>query len=101
MINLPNGLKAYLRVPFVMIVWIMETYASNRTRLRVFMAQPRVTTAFKVMLALTAVIWLGIALMAKEESGQRLTDAISDLRSDTESLIEQREAVQQGQKPAQ
>ena len=49
MTGLPAGLKAYLRVPFVMIVWVMETYTKNRDSFRTFMAKPRVSTAFKVM----------------------------------------------------
>ena len=79
MINLPEGLKSYLRTPFVAIVWVMDTYAHNRARLKTFMAQPRTAQVFSVAVVLTFVVWLGVALMANEEHGQRLTDAIQGL----------------------
>ena len=95
MTGLPSGLKAYFRVPFVMIVWVMETYAKNRDRFRTFMAKPRVATAFKVMLALTAAAWIIIGLMAKEEDRGLLTDAVQGLWSDAQDLNAQKKLLNQ------
>lgn len=99
MSGLPDGLKAYLRVPFVMIVWVMETYASNREKLRAFMARPRTARTFKAVIAATVVVWIVVALIANEQQGQRLTDAVQGLWSETKSLNEQRQSLQQDQEP--
>lgn len=74
-----ESIKAYLRVPFSMIVWVMETFAANRSRLAGFMAKPRVATAFKGLVVATFAAWLGIAfLIADDEAGQRFSDAIRE-----------------------
>ena len=86
MTGLPAGLKAYLRVPFVMIVWVMETYTKNRDSFRAFMAKPRVSMAFKVMLALTALAWVIIGFSANEEQSGRLTNAMQGFWSDAQDL---------------
>ena len=101
MTGLPEGLKAYLRAPFVMIVWVMETYAQNRTRLKTFMAEPRTARVFKWAIGVTALVWLAIALMANEEQGKRLTDAVQGFWSDAQSLSEERKALQDGKESAQ
>jgi len=96
MTGLPAGLKAYLRVPFSMIVWVMETYAKNRDRIRTFMAKPRVATAFKVMLALTALAWIIIGLTANEEQGRRLTDAMQGFWTDAQDLNAEKKRLDAG-----
>jgi len=101
MTGLPEGLKAYLRVPFVMIVWVMETYTKNRARLKTFMAQPRTAQMFKWAITLTALVWLAVAVMANPQQGQRFTDAIKGLWSDTQNLSEQRKALHESKEPAQ
>lgn len=101
MSGMPEGLKAYFRAPFVMIVWVMETYAKNRARLRTFMKEPRNAKIFKVAVVITALAWLVIALMANEQQGQRLTDAVKNLWSETKDLSDQRKALQEGKEPAQ
>lgn len=93
MTGLPEGLKSYLRTPFVMIVWVMETYGKNRDRLRAFMDKPRVSLAFKVMLALTVVVWLVIGFTASEEYRHRLTDAVQGLWSEAQDLNEQKKQL--------
>ena len=96
MTGLPAGLKAYLRVPFSMIVWVMETYAKNRDRFRAFMAKPRVSLAFKVMLALTVLAWIVIGFTANEEQGQRLTDALQGIWTDTQDLNAEKKRLDAG-----
>ncbi|OEJ67008.1 hypothetical protein [Magnetovibrio blakemorei] len=86
--------KNYLRVPFIIIVWMMETYSKNRQRLRTFMAQPGTKTAFKWAITVTALAWIVIAFMARDEHGQRLNDALIGVWGDTQTLIEEREAKQ-------
>lgn len=72
-----ESIKAYLRVPFSMIVWVMETYAANRGRLARFMARPLVARVFKGAVLLTFLAWLGIAfLIADEEAGVRFEEAV-------------------------
>ena len=73
MAGIPEGLKAYLRVPFSMIVWVMETYANNRARVKDFMSQSKPADFFKIAIAITVLAWIVIGLSAKEEDGQRLT----------------------------
>lgn len=93
--------KNYLRVPFIVIVWMMETYSHNRQRLRTFMAQPRTKIAFKWAITVTALAWIVIAFMARDEHGQRLNDALIGVWGDTQNLIEEREAKQQENGPTQ
>ena len=80
--KMKNGLIAYLRVPFTMIVWVMETYEKNRARVKVFMMGPRVASAFKIGLLLTAIIWVVIGVTATDEDGQRLTDTLKTFWSE-------------------
>ena len=101
MTGLPEGLKNYLRTPFVMIVWVMETYAKNRARLKVFMADPRVAKTFKIAVVVTTFVWLAVAYMSNPEQGQRLTDTVQEFWSDTKDLSEQRKALQEGKEAAQ
>lgn len=96
MTGLPAGLKAYLRVPFSMIVWVMETYAKNRDRLRAFMAKPRVSLAFKVLLAFTILAWVVIGFTATEEQGSRLTDALQGVWTDTQDLNAEKKRLDAG-----
>lgn len=95
MISLPEGLKAYLRVPFVMIVWVMETYTGNRDRMRGFLALPRARVGFKVMLAGTLAAWFVVALMSDKDQGDRLSDALKDTWSETKTLSDERKAYQE------
>jgi len=101
MTGLPEGLKAYLRVPFVMIVWVMETYTLNRARLKTFMAQPRTAQVFKWAIGVTALIWLVVAMMASEQQGQRFTNAVKGFWSDAQSLSQERKALQEDKESAQ
>ena len=96
MMGLPAGLKAYLRVLFALIVWVMETFAKNRDRLRDFMAKPRVSLAFKIMLALTALAWIIIGLTANDEEGRRLTDAMQGFWTDAQDLNAEKKSLDAG-----
>lgn len=96
-----EGLKAYLRVPFVMIVWVMETYTKNRERVKSFMAKPRTAQVFKTAVVLTALVWIVIGLTANEEQGQRFTDAVKNFWTETQSLSDEKRALQSGPETAQ
>ena len=101
MTGLPEGLKNYLRTPFVMIVWVMETYTKNRTRLKAFMAEPRVAKTFKIAVVVTTFVWLAVAFMASPDYSQRLTETVKEFWADTKDLPAQRKALQNAQEPAQ
>lgn len=93
MSGIPNGLKNYLRVPFVMIVWVMETYTKNRERLTHFLAQPRVATTLKWTIVLTMLVWVVVGLMASEEDRGRLTDALKGFWSEAQDINEQKKQL--------
>lgn len=91
--GMPTGLKNYFRVPFVMIVWVMETYTKNRESFRGFMAKPQIARAFKIILILTALAWVTIAWQANEKDGSRLTDALKGFWTDAQDLNEQKKQL--------
>ena len=67
-----DWLIAYLRQPFHMIVWVMETFAKNRKRLKAFLARDGVAGAFRTMVVATFFIWLAVfAFLATREDGNR------------------------------
>ena len=88
-----NAVKAYFRVPFTMIVWVMETYAKNRATSQAFMTSPRAALALKIALAITVVAWIYIGITATDEDGKRLTDTLKSLWSDTMQLNEDKKAL--------
>jgi hypothetical protein len=92
--QLPPGLIAYLRVPFVMIVWVMDTYTNNRDRFKTFMADPRVRNIYMGILVVTAVAWGSILFTATEEDKSLLTDALKGAWSDSQKLSEERKVYQ-------
>ncbi len=70
----------YLRQPFVMIVWFMETFAKNRDRMKNLMARDGAASVLKTLVIATFLVWLGVfAFLANEESGDRLSCAVMDL----------------------
>ena len=73
---MPGWLKSYLRQPFVMIVWFMETYTKNTTRLRIFMTNPGAIKAFKIAITFTMLVWIVVGFMASDEDRGRLTEKI-------------------------
>ena len=93
--QLPPGLIAYLRVPFVMIVWVMDTYTNNRDRFKNFMADPRVRNIYMGILVVTAVTWGAILFTATDEDRSLLTDAMKGTWSDTKKLSDERKAYQE------
>lgn len=80
--KLKSWLIAYLRQPFVMIVWFMETFKKNRTRLKAFSEQQRVSSAFKTLIVTTFFVWLLIfAFISTEDGGDRFSCAVKSLYS--------------------
>lgn len=78
--------KWYLRQPFVMIVWFMETFKKNRVRLKAFMERQRVSSIFKTIIVTTFFVWLLIfAFLSTEDGGNRFTCAVKSLYSGFDS----------------
>ena len=75
-LGMPQWLKSYLRQPFVMIVWFMETYAKNTARLRILMTKPGAIKAFKIAIMFTMLVWIVVGVMASDEDRGRLTETI-------------------------
>ena len=71
-------LKAYFRIPFSFIVWIMERYKKNRSHLKTFMELDIVVKLFKIGLAVTIIVWLSIAFMANDEQKKSLSNALQN-----------------------
>lgn len=99
MTGFTEGLKSYLRVPFVMIVWFMETYAKNTTRVRIFMAKPDVIKVFKLAIAFTMLAWIVIGVMASDEDRGRLTEKIRTTWGEVQDINQQKK--DQTKNPAQ
>ena len=79
---LKSLLLAWIRPPVTVIVWFMETFEKNRAKLKAFMAQPRVSSAFKSAVVVTFLAWILVfAFLATREDGNRLTCAVKSLWS--------------------
>lgn len=72
-------LKDYLRTPFVIIVWFMETFAANRQRVKDFMEHRSSKQVLSWTLVATGVIWVAIALFADDRHGERLDCAMENI----------------------
>lgn len=71
---------AYLRQPFRLIVWFMETFAKNRVLLKEFMARPRVASGIKSVVTVTLFVWIAVfILLATHEDNDRFTCAVKSL----------------------
>jgi hypothetical protein len=62
--------------PFRLISAVVDIFVSNRNRIRDFLSIPRVANTLKYGMVLTMLIWLAIAMLAKEEDKKRLNDAV-------------------------
>jgi hypothetical protein len=83
--KLKSWLIAYLRQPFHMIVWVMETFAKNRKRLAAFLAREKVAKVFKAVVVATFFVWLGVfAFLSTREEGDRFTCAAKSLWPDAD-----------------
>ena len=76
-----QSLRKLFVIPARLVVFVMETFAANRGRLKAFMAKPGVARGFQAVVLLTALAWLLIALFAPDHHGERLDNALEDLRS--------------------
>ena len=70
--------------PFRLISAVVDIFVSNRNRIRDFLSIPRVANTLKYGMVLTMLIWLAIAMLAKEEDKKRLNDAVRDFWPETE-----------------
>lgn len=79
-------LIAYLRQPFRLIVWFMETFSKNRARLKAFLEREKVSSTFKTIVTVTLFVWLGVfAFLATSEDGDRFSCAVKNLYSGFDS----------------
>ena len=69
------------RMPFRVIVAVMENFSRTRKRVREFVSRPRIASTLKYAMMLTLLAWLVIALIFKGEEDNRLTEAVNDLWS--------------------
>lgn len=76
-------LKDMYLIPFRAIVSGMKLFVRNRNRVRDFVRRPVIAKTLKYGMLLTLFIWLAIALLAKNEEDNRLTDALTNLWSKT------------------
>jgi hypothetical protein len=78
--KMKSWLIAYLRQPFVMIVWFMETFKKNRLRLKAFSERQKFSSIFKTLIVTTFFVWLLIfAFLSTEDGGDRFTCAVKSL----------------------
>ena len=71
--------------PFRLISAAVRVFVSNRNRIRSFLSIPRVADTLKYGMVLTMLIWLAIAMLAKEEDKKRLNDAVRGFWPETEN----------------
>lgn len=80
-----NWVRILFGPSLAVIGFFYRSYQSNRARLDRFMGQPQVASVFKVLVAVTFLAWIGIWMLATDESRDRLTDAVESLWSDIRS----------------
>jgi len=98
--TLKKWLIAYLRQPFHLIVWVMETFAKNRKRLAAFLAREKVASAVKTVVVLTFFVWLGVfAFLSTREEGDRFTCALKSMWSSADMTGCEAQPWQQPAKP--
>lgn len=84
--NLKSFIIWYLRQPFVLIVWFIETFKKNRERLTAFMARQQVSSIIKTVIVTTFFVWLLVfAFISTDEGGDRLSCAVKSLYSGFDS----------------
>ncbi len=70
----------YLRQPFRLIVWFMETFAANREHIKAFAARQGIAATLRSVVIVTFIVWLGIfAFLSTDEAGSRFTCAAKSL----------------------
>ncbi len=78
--TLKSWLIWYFRQPFVMIVWLMETFAKNRDRVKTTLARHDIAKIIKGVAVVTFFGWLLVfAFLSSSEDGDRLTCAAKSL----------------------
>ena len=58
---------------------IARVFAGNRSRLRNLASKPGVAKSLKLGMLITMLLWLSIALLAKKDQDNRLTEAVQGL----------------------
>ena len=69
-------LKMFYITPFRIIGFFYRTYTANRDRISSLEKKPWASTLFRSVMVITMIVWIGIWLMASDESRNRLTEAV-------------------------
>lgn len=77
-------LKDMWLMPFRLITAVMAIFTRNRNIIRKIKRQPLIANVMKYGALLTAIIWLSLAMLAKDEEKSRLTDSVKQLWPETE-----------------
>jgi len=98
-----NKLLEYLiemqRMPFRVIVAVMENFSRTRKRISDFISRPRIASILKFGMLLTLLAWLVIALIYMDEEDNRLTDAVNNLWSNTMEDISKTDSTPGNKQP--
>lgn len=94
------SLKEIYLMPFNALAAAIRFFLKNRNRTKALIRRPNVAAIVKYGMLATLVIWLAIALLTKDEDGNRLTEAVKALWSKATSETSQgsAEPEQQPQK---
>ena len=79
-----NIFRELYAAPFRLVSAVVRIFISNRNRMRNFLSIPNVANTLKYGMVLTLLIWLAIAMLAKEEDKKRLNDAVRGFWPDIE-----------------
>jgi len=87
------------RMPFRVIVAVMENFSRTRKRIRDFISRPRIASALKFGMLLTLLVWLVIALIYMGEEDNRLADEVNNLWSNTTDDIPKTDSTPGNEQP--
>ena len=81
----PANIKAFYLLPIRLLAVAIGVYHSNRNRLRILMARPRLAAALKFAIVVTSLVWLLVVLIASDDESNRLSEAIKQMWSQSTS----------------
>jgi hypothetical protein len=99
--NTLQYLKDMYLMPFRAIASGIRLFARNRNRMREFVSQPVIAKILKYAMLLTLLIWLALALLAKDEDKNRLSEAVKELWPKTMDDTSQTDAATVNKQPDQ
>jgi Flp pilus assembly pilin Flp len=75
------SLKEIYLMPFNALAAAIRVFLRNRDRTKAFVRQPRVAATLKYTMLATLVVWLVIAVLNRDNSDDRLSEAFKSLWS--------------------